>query len=333
MPSRCLLLPCRGSASMLAGADPSAAAAAAAATTRYRARVLYDGTDFVGSQLQQNGRSVAGTIEDALSLRLQQPIKLGMASRTDSGVHSRGQACHFDVASAASGSGRPPPTPAALQRACNSLLPFDVRLAEMELATEVGDEGMPWHSRFWSSGKLYSYRWVAGPSTVPDPNERRTRAHVRRALRRPAMEAAAAHLVGELDVAALANTRPGDRRPVTFPEDETRRTIRSVTLVDEGGGRMRCDVHLQAAMYKQVRNMVGLLWAVGHGKLDASDVPGLLASRDRNQLPMPAPAHGLTLESVYYEEGWGGAYAHPLHADGARRGAQRIRKPRGLALD
>ena len=62
-----------------------------------------------------------------------------------------------------------------------------------------------------------------------------------------------------------------------------------------------------------VRNMMGLLIAIGHGKLGPDEVPALIEARDRTRLPGPAPAHGLTLESVYYEHGWGGKYSHPLH--------------------
>lgn len=62
-----------------------------------------------------------------------------------------------------------------------------------------------------------------------------------------------------------------------------------------------------------VRNMVGLLLDVGCGRTAAADVPALVARRERGLLPPPAPAHGLTLEGVYYRDGWAGAYGHPLH--------------------
>ena len=93
----------------------------------------------------------------------------------------------------------------------------------------------------------------------------------------------------------------------------TRRVIRELRIVDEGIGRLRADFHLQSALYKMVRNMMGLLLAVGTHRIDVLDVPALLATRDRDQLPAPAPAHGLTLESVFYETGWDGRYNHPLH--------------------
>ena len=62
-----------------------------------------------------------------------------------------------------------------------------------------------------------------------------------------------------------------------------------------------------------VRNMMGLLLVVGRGRIEPDELPGLLATRDRTMLPAPAPAHGLTLENVFYSHGWDGRYDHPLH--------------------
>jgi hypothetical protein len=70
-----------------------------------------------------------------------------------------------------------------------------------------------------------------------------------------------------------------------------------------------------------VRNIVGLLVAVGMGAVTPDAVPQLVAARDRARLPSPAPAHGLTLEAVYYDVGWGGAFDHPLHASSGRGSA------------
>ena len=77
------------------------------------------------------------------------------------------------------------------------------------------------------------------------------------------MSAAAAHLVGSVDCAALANRRAGEPPPAEWSPELTRRLVRSIELVDEGQGRLRVDFHLQSALYKMVRNMVGLLLLVG----------------------------------------------------------------------
>jgi tRNA pseudouridine38-40 synthase len=130
------------------------------------------------------------------------------------------------------------------------------------------------------------------------------------------MNAAAGHLLGKLDCAAFANRRAGEPPPRELDRVLTTRIIRDLRVVDEGCGNLRADFHVQSALFKMVRNMVGLLLAVGTHKIGPADVPGLVASRDRDLLPPPAPAHGLTLESVYYmqDQGWAGRFTHPLHA-------------------
>ena len=229
------------------------------------------------------------------------------ASRTDAGVHARGQAVHFDLDRS---SGTLDGT--ALARSINALCPHAVRVTDVEEADEADSAARLWHARLWASGKLYSYRLSTGAHW--DPLELRWRHHVcRGALDVDAMNEAATHLLGRIDCAAFANRRPGEPPPQEMDQILTRRVVRSVQVVDEGGGRLRVDFHVQSALYKMVRNIVGMLVAIGSHRIGPDDVPRLISARDRTLLPGPAPAHGLTLESVYYEQGWGGRYAHPLH--------------------
>ena len=79
--------------------------------------------------------------------------------------------------------------------------------------------------------------------------------------------------------------------------------------------RTRPQFHVRSALYKMIRNIMGLLIDVGRHGTSPSDVPALVARRERGRLPSPAPAHGLTLEAVYYEVGWEGEYDHPLHRE------------------
>lgn len=265
---------------------------------------MYDGTSFDGMQLQRQGRTIAGTLQGALLKRLQQPsIRVVAAGRTDAGVHARGQTVHFDAA--------PIAEPEQLSRALNSMLPPDLRVLSVEPAVERDEFGRPWHSTHWAAGKLYSYRLHNGP--LMDPTDRLYRHHVPWSLDINAMREAAEFLQGEIDCAALANRRAGEPLPVELEPAATTRHVRAVEIVEEGGGNVRCDFHVKGALYKMVRNAVGLILAVGSHRHSPNDVPGLLGARARAALPAPAPAHGLTLESVFYDVGWGGAYQHPLH--------------------
>ena len=277
---------------------------------RHRARVLYDGAEFIGMQQQSNGLSVANVIEKTLQQRVGCRVPVVPAGRTDTGVHARGQAIHFDIPPLASG--RPLPTGEEVQRSLNAMMPGSLRLADVELASEIDEEGRPWNARRWATGKLYSYRLHYG--LVFDPLERLQRHDVGpQMLDLVAMREAATYMVGAIDCAAFANRRAGQPPPIDYSLKLTTRVVRKIEVVDEGGGHVRIDFHLQSALYKMVRNMVGLLVDVGRGGIAPSEVPHLIAARDRSRMPPPAPPHGLTLESVYYSVGWEGRYAHPLH--------------------
>ena len=157
-----------------------------------------------------------------------------------------------------------------------------------------------------------SYRLQSGGPI--DPLQRRQRLHAGLwPLDVERMEYASKYLVGRIDCAALANRRAGEPLPLVAERELTERVIRSIDFVDEGDGRVRIDFHVQSALYKMVRNIVGLLLVVGKGKLDPDTIPARLASRARDGMPAPAAARGLTLENVYYAHGWGGKYDHPLH--------------------
>lgn len=274
---------------------------------RFRARVMYDGTDFRGMQIQPQVRSVAGELERTLSKRTGRHVRIVSASRTDTGVHARGQAVHFDLDE--------PTDPVSLQRSLNALLPSDIRMVQLEMAPERDEEGRPWSALWWATGKLYSYRIHCGGEL--DPLERRERVHVRSSLPIDiaAMREAAQYMCGIVDCAAFANRRADQEHPVLMDPAHTLRLVRSIDVVDEGDGRTRLDFHVQSALYKMVRNMCGLLLLIGRGQCNVDQVARLIASRNRDLLPPPAPAHGLTLESVYYCHGWNGAFDHPLHPD------------------
>lgn len=283
-------------------------------SVRYRARVLYDGTDFAGFQLQPDVDTIQRRLEGVLALRFQAKVRVVAASRTDAGVHARGQMIHFDAPRAEA--------PEKIQWAVNSMLPASVRVRELERAPDPpGPEFGKWHAIRCALGKLYTFRIVVGGLADVDPIEGRYRVlvNVRSRVHQPgagaggfdmeALRRAARHFVGTHDFSAFANTQmrtstPGDRTGSRPPLDGRNpiRTIHSVHVVDEGEGRYRIDIHLRSALYKMVRNIVGVLLEVGRGRLDADDVPALLRGRDRAKLPPPAPACGLTLERVWFTD-------------------------------
>ena len=275
---------------------------------RYRARVAYDGTAYSGWQFQDKMPTIQGEIEKAISRKTGTLTRVVGASRTDSGVHARGQGIHFDM----------PSTRAPLQLddiqkmqfTLNQMLPGDVRLTNLSLAPKMNgnddnDQKTWWHSIYNSTGKLYVYRFST--ASILDPMERLYRHHDWRAARfgfsESLLYSATEKFVGAHDFSAFTNTTqppPGIPPPVlTNPI----RTIRSAEVIYEGQGCYKIEFRIDGAMYKMIRNIVGTILDVMCEKRELDSIDYFFESRDRRLVPKSAPAHGLCLEEVFYD-GW-----------------------------
>lgn len=124
---------------------------------RYRAIVEYDGTDFLGYQIQASGRTVQGEIERSLKQVTQLDIRVDAAGRTDAGVHAIGQVIAFNVTWKH--------TLAALHRALNATLPGDIVISDLVVAKDT------FHPRFDAISRLYRYTIINRP--WPDVLQRR----------------------------------------------------------------------------------------------------------------------------------------------------------------
>lgn len=277
---------------------------------RYRARVAYDGTRFQGFQIQQGSkrRTVQGELEKVLSQRLNEPIRVVGAGRTDAGVHSRGQAVHFDCTQDLS--------PAHLENVQNSIekmIPPDMAFWNLQRAPPPVTKTIngkltqkTWNVMFDSTHKLYSYR--LNVNSTMDPIERFHRWHPDRVERWFDIEKFTRLLqyyVGSHDFRAFASGMEAlERRLGT--EVKTVRTVYSINLVQEDDrGNLRIDFLLKGALYKQVRNLVGTALLVCEGKLDEVMFQRLVDNQEgkfaREDNPAkPAPPEGLTLERVYF---------------------------------
>jgi len=268
---------------------------------RYAARVAYDGTAFRGWQYQPGARTVQGCVDDALNEALRCPpgsgVKSVAASRTDTGVHARGQAIHFD---AAAGAFR---NPAQFQNRVNRLLPPEIKLWNLSRAPAAGTvDGLPWHANIAPTGKLYSYRFRMADTM--DPLDRIDRAlWYREKLDVECMATACKCFEGTHDFSSFANRLGHKSASSTTPVNPVR-TIRSVKLVEEMAGLdYRIDFVLDGALYKMVRNVMGVLFNVGSGEAEISDIEKIFALQDRTKnLNRAAPAEGLTLEHVFYDD-------------------------------
>lgn len=273
---------------------------------RLRARVAYDGTGYRGWQLQAEGKSIQKEMEKAFSRRYGERIRVVGASRTDAGVHARGQACHLDL---------PPqcmPTSEEelnhLQFVVNRMLPDAIQINHIGYAPRYLDAQQKshlWSALFDTTGKLYSYRFSTAQSV--DPMERLYCHREWRAARYGFCEArlreAADKFVGSHDFTAFANsmsTPPGMKSPV---EMNPVRSIRSIEIVREDEDMYRMEFLINGALYKMIRNIMGTLLDIACYKLEVNCVDDLFASKDRRNVPKSAPAQGLCLEQVFYD-GW-----------------------------
>jgi tRNA pseudouridine38-40 synthase len=244
----------------------------------YRVTLAYDGTDFLGWQLQRPGagRTVQGVLEESLG-RLAGGARVAVlgAGRTDAGVHALGQVAAFDL---------PRDLPAAeLLRALNALLPDDVR------ALDAAPAPAGFHPRKSAVSKLYRYELDCGG--VQLPQRRRSAAFVPCALDEDAVRAVAALYVGRRDFASLASAG-----------GSAKTTVRTVARSEArfAGGTLVYEVEADGFLRKMVRSMVGGLIAAGRGAASAAELARALDARDRRAWPPPAPACGLTLVRVDY---------------------------------
>jgi tRNA pseudouridine38-40 synthase len=243
---------------------------------RYKLTLEYDGTPYVGWQMQENGASVQGRLAEAIkSFSGEDAIPRG-AGRTDAGVHALGQVAHFDLAKEWS--------TGTVRDALNAVLrPDPISVLSCEIAS--GD----FDARFTAKSRHYLYRIVDRRSPLALERERAW--GVFRALDAKAMDAAAQVLVGHHDFTTFRSTE--------CQADSPEKTLDRLA-VSRHGEIIRVEASARSFLHNQVRSMVGSLKLVGDGKWTASDLEAALAAKDRGRCGPVAPAHGLYLVRVEY---------------------------------
>jgi tRNA pseudouridine38-40 synthase len=233
--------------------------------------VEYDGSSLSGWQRQTNGPSVQQHLEEALAQLLQHEVAITGASRTDAGVHARGQVASFRTERTIPLHG--------IRRGLNSLLPDAIAIRE---AAEVGDE---FHPRFSATGKHYRYAIL----TRADRSPLMPRAwHHPEPLDLARMQDAAAALTGEHDFSAF--------RAAGCTAKTTLRRVDDIA-VTAAGELVTIDVRGNAFLRQMVRIIVGTL-VDGFTRAQVAEI---LASGDRTRAGQTAPACGLELVEVNYD--------------------------------
>ena len=244
----------------------------------WKLTVSYDGTKFCGWQYQIGARTVQGELTDALRKLLRENITLTASSRTDSGVHALGQTVSF-------GTSRDIPAEKLL-KGLNSFVPEDISVTKVETVDAS------FHPTFNAFGKHYRYCVYTADSD--DVMTRKYHYWIRRDFDIEAMRAAAAVMVGEREFKGL-QVKSGK------PNEATLRLVTAVEI-NCSGSEIAIDIFGKGFMYKQVRSMVGLLLAVGEGRVKALEVDALCSGEAKCRMTSVAPPQGLTLVKVYYSK-------------------------------
>jgi tRNA pseudouridine38-40 synthase len=262
---------------------------------RLRLTLAYEGTAFAGSQVQPGRRTVQGVLEEAVQALTGEPTRATFAGRTDAGVHAIGQVVHLDVARAMAEDD--------WRRALDAHLPPDVRVTNVAFADAA------FHARYSARWREYRYRVWNGP--VQAPQDRHWAWHRREPLAVDAMRAAAQAFVGEHAFAAFAGLGKGapDRASATVRTVRVARWTVATCPWPLAGTSLTFTVEANGFLPHMVRNMVGSLVVVGRGAAPVTWIAALIEGRDRRLAGPTAPAHGLTLWRVRYDDDDGGTHA------------------------
>lgn len=242
---------------------------------RVKLVVAYDGTNYCGWQIQENGITIEEVLNKTISDLVGEPIAVIGASRTDSGVHAMGNVAVFDTESR---------IPAEkMSFALNQRLPEDIRIQH---SCEVP---LDWHPRYCDTRKTYIYRILNRRFAIP--TERLYSHFFYYPLNVEHMQQAADYLVGEHDFKSFCT-----------PRTQVLSTVRTIYYiqVQKEGDMISITINGNGFLYNMVRIIVGTLLKVGTGLYPPEHVKEILDAKDRRIAGPKAEARGLTLQEIEY---------------------------------
>jgi len=244
---------------------------------RYSLKIAYDGTHFLGWQVQPKQRTVQGELERLLAeMMAVDSIRLEASGRTDTGVHARAQIAHVDLPKRVD--------PVYFRRGLNAQLSGDIRVIRVK---RVSDS---FHARFDAKEKEYRY-FIYNGLIVP-PQLRYYRLKEGRCLDAVRMQRAADQLIGTHDFASFASKR-------YLGDEDTIRTLTHLN-VTRRGAEVMVQARANGFLYKMVRSLTGFLIEVGIGRCDPEDTQTILEKQQRTARVRTAKPQGLFLWNVSY---------------------------------
>lgn len=245
---------------------------------RFRMTVEYDGTTYVGWQMQENGHSVQAALQNGILSLTGETVSIRGAGRTDSGVHAIGQVIHADLTRDWK--------PYTLRNALNAHLGM---AGEKVAVIEVAAVDESFDARFSAVRRHYLYRIINRPA--PLALEANRAWWVPKPLDHDAMHAAAQMLVGHHDFTTFRSAHCQATSPV--------RTLDRLDVTRQGD-LIEIRASAQSFLHNQIRSFAGTLKLAGEGKMSPADVGAALEARDRKECGPVAPPEGLYFMKVDY---------------------------------
>jgi len=243
---------------------------------RYKIKIEYDGTPFVGWQFQKNGQSIQGTLQKAIYSFSKENVVITGAGRTDSGVHALAQIAHFDLKKKVE---KKFFLPALNQHIGNN--PITI--------LKINKINKKFHSRYDAKKRTYKYIIINRQS--PLTLQKNKAWHIRKKLNIKIMQKGAKILLGTHDFSTFRSSSCGAKSPI--------KTLEKI-FIKKSKDKIALKFTSKSFLQQQVRSMVGCIKYLGEGKWNLNDFKKSFKSKNRIKCAPPAPACGLYLENIKY---------------------------------
>jgi tRNA pseudouridine38-40 synthase len=246
---------------------------------KYKLTLSYDGSLYCGWQKQPNVITIQEVIQQSIEKITKSKSLIIASGRTDAGVHAKEQIAHLSIDKKLDIS--------IFKRYLNSLLPKDIRILDVKLVHN------DFHARYHAKGKVYRYYIHLGNTHCPF--SRRYSYLIKHKLDLDLLNAAREIFLGKHDFSSFsneANKGACANNPI--------KTIKRIDIIKKGNSLI-LEFEADGFLYKMVRNIVGALIKIASKKITLSKTEEILLAKDRKKAPSPAPAHGLFLEKVLYD--------------------------------
>ena len=243
---------------------------------RYKLKIEYDGTPFVGWQFQKNGLSVQEVLQNAIFNLSNEKVVVTGAGRTDSGVHALEQIAHFDLKKKV--------------KKKNFLPGINQHIGNKPVTVlKIEKKNSKFHSRF--DAKMRTYQYIIVNRQSPLALLKNKAWHIRKKLDIAEMKRAAKLLLGTHDFSTFRASTCGAKSPI--------KTMEKIS-VNKKGDKIYLNFTSRSFLQQQVRSMVGCIKYLGEGKWNIVDFKKSFKSESRLKCAPPAPACGLYLKNVKY---------------------------------